>query len=89
MTDLLIKLFDMFNAVAKAGFSYIPHSKEDLLGIFRYFWDLIVRLNGWVASVLGVDIQKIINIFAEFVIKHSSLAFNFLMELIKKMTESV
>jgi len=89
MTDLLIKLFDMFNAASKAIFNYIPQNKEDLLGLLKRSLVLLGGANVWLGNALGIDIQKIINTFTEFIIKYFSLAFNFLIELLKKLVERV
>jgi len=86
---MLIRLFDWFNATAHALAKYVPQNKEAVLVLWQQVWDRILGLNSWVAGTLGIDIQKIINIFTEFIIKYFSLAYNFLMELIKKLAERV
>jgi hypothetical protein len=68
---------------------YIPQNKDDVLRLLKHIWSLLGGANVWLSSVLGIDIQKIINIFIEFIIKYFLLAFNFLIELIKKLMESV
>jgi len=83
--DIWLKLFDMFNAAGAMLAKYVPQNKEEVLGLLRQGWNLLGGLNVWVGNVLGIDIQKIINIFAELVIKYFSLAFNFLAELVKRM----
>ncbi|MEK7463107.1 MAG: hypothetical protein AAB621_01950 [Patescibacteria group bacterium] len=87
--DIWLKLFNMFNAAAKAIFDYIPQNKEDLLGLLKQGLGLLGSVNIWLGNALGIDIQKIINIFTEFIIKYFSLVYNFLMELIKKLAERV
>lgn len=83
--DILLKLVDMFNASAAMLGRYVPQSKEDVLGLLKHSLALLGGANIWLGNALGIDIQKIINIGIEFVIKYFSLAFNFLMELIKKL----
>jgi hypothetical protein len=68
---------------------YIPQNKDDVLRLLKHIWSLLGGANVWLSSVLGIDIQKIINIFIEFIIKYFLLAFNFLIELTKKLMESV
>jgi len=83
--DILLKLVDMFNASAAMLARYVPQSKEDVLGLLKHSLALLGGANIWLGNALGIDIQKIINIGIEFVIKYFSLAFDFLMELIKKL----
>ncbi len=85
--DILIKLFGMFNALAATFAKYIPQNKEDILTLGKQIWGLLVNLNGLTANVLGTDIQKIINQFIGFFIKYFIIAFNFLIEIIKKLAE--
>ena len=87
--DIWLKLINMFNAAAAMLAKYVPQSKEDVLGLLKQCWNLLGGLNVWLGNVLGIDIQKIINIFTEFIIKYFSLAYNFLIELVKKASESV
>lgn len=87
--DSFFKLVDMFNAAVKVVFNYIPQNKEDFLGLLKQGLGLLGGANIWLGNALGIDIQKIINIVIEFIIKYFSLVFNFLVELIKKMMESV
>ena len=87
--DIWLKLINMFNAASAMLAKYVPQSKEDVLGILKQCWNLLGGLNVWLGNVLGIDIQKIINVFTEFIIKYFSLAYNFLIELIKKASESV
>jgi hypothetical protein len=79
----------MFNAAVKVVFNFIPQNKEDLLGLLKRSLDLLGGANVWLGNALGIDIQKIINTGMEFIIKYFSLAFNFLVELIKKLVERV
>jgi len=85
--DLLVKLFDMFNAAAAVLAKYIPQDKEDVLVLLKHFWGFLGGVNIWLGNVLGIDIQKIINIVAEFFVKYFIIAFNFLIELIKRLAE--
>jgi len=87
--DIWLKLFNMFNAAVKVVFNFIPQNKEDLLGLLKRSLDLLGGANVWLGNALGIDIQKIINTGMEFIIKYFSLAFNFLVELIKKLVERV
>lgn len=87
--DLLLKLVHMFNAAAVMLISYIPQNKEEVLGLLKRGFGLLGGLNIWLGNLLGIDIQKIINISIEFIIKYFLLAYNFLMELLKKLSESV
>lgn len=84
--DIFFKLFNMFNAAVKVVFNYIPQNKEDVLGLLKRSLDLLGGANIWLGNALGIDIQKIINVFTEFIIKYFSLAYDFLVELIKKMS---
>lgn len=76
--DPLLKLLNMFNAAPNMLYKYVLQNKEGLSAILRHIWNLLVNLNGWVANVLGVDIQKIINVFIAF-----------FAELIKKLVERI
>lgn len=87
--DTLLKLLHMFNAAAVMLAGYIPQNKEEVLDLLKKGFGLLGGLNIWLGSVLGIDIQKIINICIEFIIKYISLAFNFLIELLKKLSENV
>ena len=87
--DLLLKLVHMFNAAAVMLIGYIPQNKEEVLGLLKKSFGLLGGVNIWLGNVLGIDIQKIINTCIEFIIKYFSSVFNFLMELLKKLTESV
>ena len=87
--DIWLKLFNMFSAAVKVVFNYIPQNKEDLLGLLKRSLDLLGGANVWLGNALGIDIQKIINTCIEFIIKYFSLAFNFLVELTKKLVERV
>jgi hypothetical protein len=89
MMDLFVKLFDSLNSTAKSLAGYIPNSKEELMEIFKQIWGLVANLNDWIANALGVDIQRIINVFTSVIIKYSTIAFDFTIELIKKLSESV
>ena len=83
--DILIKLFGMFSASAATFAKYISQNKEDVLALGKQIWGLLVNLNGLTANVLGTDIQKIINQFIGFAVKYFVIAFNLLIELIKKL----
>lgn len=83
------KLLNMLNASITMLIGYIPQDKEGILRLLKQCWGLLGGVNVWLGSVLGIDIQKIINICIEFIIKYFSIAFNFLIELIKKSTEGV
>lgn len=85
--DLLLKLVHMFNAAAAMFIGYIPQNKEEVLGILKKSFGLLGGLNIWLGNLLGIDIQKIINISIEFIIKYFLLAYNFLIELLKKLSE--
>ncbi|MHB9019917.1 MAG: hypothetical protein ACYC3G_03560 [Minisyncoccota bacterium] len=87
--DMLLKLVHMFNATAAMFAGYIPQNKEEVLELLKKGFSLLGGLNIWLGSVLGIDIQKIINICIQFIIKYISLAFNFLIEVLKKLSESV
>jgi len=87
--DTLIRLFDAFNSAAYALVKYIPQNKEDVLVLWQRVWGLALDLNNWVSGTLGIDIQSLINKFAAFFIKYFSIAFNFLIELAKKLVERV
>jgi len=87
--DILPKLINAFNSYAAMLAEYIPQNKDDVLRLLKHIWSLLGGANVWLSSVLGIDIQKIINIFIEFIIKYFLLAFNFLIELTKKLMESV
>ncbi len=79
----------MFNASAAMLARYVPQNKEELLELFKKVFGALGGLNIWLGNVLGIDIQKIINISIELLIKYFSLVYNFLLDLLKKLTESV
>ena len=85
--DILLKLFDMFNSTIKLIVEYIPHDKESFFSLLKQSWNLLGGLNVWIGSLLGVDIHKITDIIINFIIKYLSLAFDFLMELLKRLAE--
>lgn len=89
MMDLLVRLFDSLNLTAKSLAGHIPNSKEELLEILKQIWGLVANLNDWIANTLGVDIQRIINVLTSFAIKYLTIAFDFIIELIKRLSESV
>lgn len=90
MMDILIKLYVLFNSAVKGLVNYIPQDKEGfLMDLLKQFWNLLIRLSDWTASVLGTDIQKIINIFARFFVRYLSIAFDFLRELVKGLLENL
>lgn len=87
--DILLKLVHMLNATVVMFAGYIPQNKEDVLELLKKSWVLLGGINIWLGNVLGIDINKIINIFSEFIIKYFSLALNFITELLKKLMENV
>ncbi|MBU4348586.1 hypothetical protein KJ671_03760 [Patescibacteria group bacterium] len=89
MMDLFIKLFDSFNLTAKSLAGLIPNSKEELLEILKQIWGLVISLNRWISNTLGVDIQRIINIITSVIVKYSTIAFDFIIELLKRLSERV
>ena len=89
MMDLFIKLFDSFNSTAKSLARLIPNSKEELLQILKSLWDLAINLNGWISNTLGIDVQRITGIVTSFIIKYFSIAFDFIVELLKRLSERV
>lgn len=76
-----IKIVDLLASLSK----YIPHSKGDVLALLGQIWDLLLKFNGWLASVIGVDIQKIANSFSLFFTKYFAIGFNFVAELVKRL----
>ena len=89
MMDLFIRLFDSFNLATKNLAGYIPSSKAELLEILKQIWALVMSLNGWIANTLGVDIQRITNVFTNIIVRYSTIAFDFIMELLKRLSERV
>ena len=87
--DLFVKLFDSFNSTAKSLAGLIPNNKEELLEILKQIWGLVASLNDWIANTLGVDIQRIINVLTSFIIEYSTIAFDFIIELTKRLSERV
>ena len=87
--DFLIKLFDSFNVTARNLAGFVPNTKAELLEILKQMWGLVANLNGWIANTLGVDIQRIINVLTGFIVQYSTIAFDFIMELLKRLSERV
>lgn len=79
----------MFNKAAQMLAGFIPQNKEDVLRLLKLCWVWFGGVNVWLGNILGIDIQNIINKFSAFVVKYFSLAFNFIIELLQRLSERV
>jgi len=79
----------MFNRGAQMLAGFIPQNKEDVLRLLKQSWVFLGGINVWIGNVLGIDIQNIINKFSGFIIKYFSLAFNFIVDLLQRLSERV
>ncbi|NCN53231.1 hypothetical protein GW950_02075 [Candidatus Wolfebacteria bacterium] len=83
--DILIRLFDLFNATARSLAVYVPQSGDDLIVLLKKILNFVEGLNNWIFNNLGISFQSIARGAGKLIIIWITFIFEILKGLVERL----